>query len=276
MKQFSLQKCLVSFGLMSCVGLAAFAQQAPAPAKPAAVEKKSTIKFKSDEDQVAYIIGHQIAESMKRDDLKIDKKALIQALEDGLSGKASELTPQESQDFMRKFFEKQQKIRGEKNQKEGDAFLEKNKKADKVVTLPSGLQYKVLTEGKGAKPKATDTVSVDYEGTLINGTVFDSSYKRGQPVSFPVNGVIKGWTEALQLMPEGSTWMVYIPSKLAYGEQAPSPLIGPNSTLIFKVHLNSISKPAPKPAAGATPAKPAPAAMPPAPKPAPAPAPAAK
>jgi FKBP-type peptidyl-prolyl cis-trans isomerase len=235
----------------------------PSPQKPLALQpptpglaKKSQMKFKNDEEQMSYIIGHQIAESLKRDDLKVDKKMLIKSIDDGLAGKSSALTPQESQEFMKKYIEKEQKVRGEKNQKLGDDFLAKNKKEAGVTTLPSGLQYKVMTEGKGAKPKATDTVSVDYEGTLVNGKVFDSSYQRGQPVSFPVNGVIKGWTEALQLMPEGSTWMVYIPAKLAYGEQAPSPLIGPNSTLVFKVHLISIAKPAPKAAPAPAPAAP--------------------
>lgn len=251
MKSLSFKKICIAVGLFSVIASAAQAEQKQdkAPAQTAPAAKKHQVKFKNDEEQMSYIIGHQIAESIKRDELKVNEEVFIRSIKDGLAGKASELTPQESQEFMKKYIEKEQKIRGEKNQKEGDDFLAKNKKADKVVTLPSGLQYKVLTEGKGAKPKATDTVSVDYEGTLVNGKVFDSSYQRGQPVSFPVNGVIKGWTEALQLMPEGSTWMLYIPAKLAYGEQAPSPLIGPNSTLVFKVHLISIAKPAAKPEA---------------------------
>lgn len=205
--------------------------------------RKNTIVFKNDEEKVSYIIGHQIASSIKNDELKINKTTLVKALEEGLNGKQSELSPQESQAFMQKYMMGQQKVRGEKNLKDGEAFLGKNKNEAGVVTLASGLQYKIMTQGAGAKPKATDTVTVDYEGTLVNGKVFDSSYQRGQPVSFPVNGVIKGWTEALQLMPEGSTWMLYIPANLAYGSQAPSPAIGPNSTLIFKVHLISIAKP---------------------------------
>jgi FKBP-type peptidyl-prolyl cis-trans isomerase FklB len=109
-----------------------------------------------------------------------------------------------------------------------------------VVTLPSGLQYKVITEGKGKKPKATDTVTTQYKGTLIDGTEFDSSIKRGQPASFPVSGVIPGWTEALQLMPVGSKWQLFVPAELAYGERSPAPEIGPDSTLIFEVELLSI------------------------------------
>lgn len=124
----------------------------------------------------------------------------------------------------------------------GQQFLENNKKEQGVVTLPDGLQYKVLKEGTGPKPTANDTVIVHYSGTLINGNEFDSSYKRGQPITFPVRGVIPGWTEALQLMPVGSTWMLYIPSSLAYGANGAPPVIGPNETLIFKVELLGIQK----------------------------------
>lgn len=123
-----------------------------------------------------------------------------------------------------------------------DTFLETNKKKPGVVTLPDGLQYKILVEGKGPKPKETDSVTVHYSGTLVNGTEFDSSYKRGEPATFPVNGVIPGWTEALKLMNVGSTWQLFIPAKLAYGEQGAPPSIGPNETLIFKVNLISINK----------------------------------
>jgi FKBP-type peptidyl-prolyl cis-trans isomerase FklB len=128
----------------------------------------------------------------------------------------------------------------EKAQKDGEVFMEKNKKEAGMVTLPSGLQYKIVDAGEGKKPSKSDTVTVDYEGTLLNGTVFDSSYKRGQPASFPVSGVIAGWTEALQLMPTGATWMLYIPPHLAYGKAGAGGLIGPNETLVFKVHLISI------------------------------------
>ena len=132
---------------------------------------------------------------------------------------------------------------GAGNRKEGDAFLAANKAKDGVKVLPDGLQYKVLTEGSGPKPSATDTVTVNYRGTLINGKEFDSSYKRGQPASFPVGGVIKGWTEALQLMPVGSKWQLFIPADLAYGDNSPSPDIGAGDTLIFEVELISIGEP---------------------------------
>ena len=123
------------------------------------------------------------------------------------------------------------------NKQQGEQFLEQNKAKKGIVTLPSGLQYEVLSAGSGKKPGKTDVVTVDYEGRLVNGQVFDSSYKRGQPATFPVNGVIEGWQEALQLMPIGSTWMLYIPAALAYGEAGAGDVIGPNETLIFKVHL---------------------------------------
>jgi len=128
----------------------------------------------------------------------------------------------------------------DKNQKEGEVFLAENKKKKGVITLPSGLQYQVIKEGTGKIPKATDTVTTHYRGTLIDGTEFDSSYKRGEPASFPVNGVIKGWTEALQLMKVGSKWQLFIPSNLAYGPQGAGQAIGPNATLIFEIELLSI------------------------------------
>jgi FKBP-type peptidyl-prolyl cis-trans isomerase len=129
---------------------------------------------------------------------------------------------------------------GDTNKQEGQQFLAANKSKEGVITLPSGLQYKILQEGTGPKPAATDTVTVNYRGTLINGTEFDSSYKRNEPATFGVNQVIKGWTEALQLMPVGSKWQLFIPSELAYGERSPGAEIGPNSTLIFDVELLSI------------------------------------
>jgi FKBP-type peptidyl-prolyl cis-trans isomerase FklB len=124
--------------------------------------------------------------------------------------------------------------------KQGDAFLQKNKSKKGVITLPSGLQYEVITQGTGKKPGPSDMVTVDYEGKLLNNQIFDSSYKRGQPAVFPVNGVIPGWTEALQLMNAGSTWILFVPSTLAYGEAGAGGLIGPNETLVFKVHLISV------------------------------------
>ena len=163
----------------------------------------------------------------------------------------------EVQNDLRKKQQEKMQVMGEANKKEGEAFLATNKAKQGVVTLPSGLQYKILKEGTGPKPTATDSVVCNYRGTLINGTEFDSSYKRGQPATFPVVGVIKGWTEALQLMPVGSKWQLVIPSSLAYGERGAGGDIGPNATLIFEVELMSIQeKPKAEPAAAPATPKP--------------------
>jgi FKBP-type peptidyl-prolyl cis-trans isomerase FklB len=168
-------------------------------------------------------------------------------LKDSLAGGKTLLTDDQAkaaltevQNELRKKQQEQMQAAGEMNKKEGETFLAANKGKDGVVTLPSGLQYKILTQGTGPKPTSADTVVCNYRGTLINGTEFDSSYKRGQPATFPVSGVIKGWTEALPLMSVGSKWQLFIPAELAYGERAPGPEIGPNSTLIFEVELISI------------------------------------
>jgi len=196
----------------------------------------------------------------------INPDVLAAGIKDALAGKP-QLNPDQIKEVMTTFekdMEQKQKDAGEKNKTEGAKFLEENKKKEGVKTTASGLEYKVLKEGNGAQPKATDTVTVNYRGTMINGTEFDSSYKRGQPATFPVNGVIKGWTEALQLMKVGSKYQLFIPSNLAYGERAVSPDLGANSTLIFEVELLD-AKPASTPAAPAAAAPkgaPSPAASP--------------
>jgi FKBP-type peptidyl-prolyl cis-trans isomerase FklB len=169
-------------------------------------------------------------------------------LKDSISGGNLQMTEQEIQETLKTFQQalaakqaEKSKQLADSNRKEGEAFLSENKKKEGVKTLPSGLQYKMLTEGSGKMPKETDTVTTHYRGTLLDGTEFDSSFKRGQPASFPVNGVIKGWTEALQLMKEGSKWQLFIPSDLAYGERGAGGQIGPNATLIFEVELISIN-----------------------------------
>jgi FKBP-type peptidyl-prolyl cis-trans isomerase FklB len=147
--------------------------------------------------------------------------------------------------FQKEMMAKQQELAkklGEKNKKEGEAFLSENRKKEGIKALPSGLQYKVVKAGTGKKPKSTDTVTTHYRGTLIDGTEFDSSYRRGQPASFPVSGVIAGWTEALQLMEEGAKWQLFIPPNLAYGERGAGSQIGPNATLIFEIELISIQE----------------------------------
>jgi FKBP-type peptidyl-prolyl cis-trans isomerase len=176
-----------------------------------------------------------------------DPALLTRGLKDGLAGGKTLLTDAEAQtvltDMQKEMRDKQQakqQAEGAANKKEGEAFLAANKGKEGVVTLPSGLEYKILKAGTGAKPTAGDSVVCNYRGTLINGTEFDSSYKRGQPTTFPVGGVIKGWTEALQLMPVGSKWQLFVPSDLAYGERGAGADIGPDTTLIFEVELLSI------------------------------------
>ena len=198
--------------------------------------------------KTSYAIGLDIATSLKRQDLDLDAKALATGISDGLAGKPA-LTEEQQKAVLldldkslRAKAEEKQKAAAEKNLKAGETYLAANAKKDGVKTTASGLQYKVIKTGAGASPKTTDTVKVHYHGTLIDGTVFDSSVQRGEPVTFPVNGVIPGWTEALKLMKVGDKWQLFIPAKLAYGEQGPGP-IGPNSALIFEVELLGIEKP---------------------------------
>ena len=210
-----------------------------------AADTKMTLK--DDKDKVSYSIGLNIGKSMKKEGLDINPDALAAAMKDVFAGAKLQLTDEEvqavMQDFQKKMMAKQMAVREEglgKNKVEGEKFLAENKKKEGVKTTASGLQYKVIKDGTGKTPKATDTVKTHYRGTLINGTEFDSSYKRGEPAEFPVNGVIKGWTEALQLMKEGAKWQLYIPSDLAYGERGAGKDIGPNSTLIFDIELLSV------------------------------------
>jgi FKBP-type peptidyl-prolyl cis-trans isomerase FklB len=210
---------------------------------------QANLVLKDQKEKVSYIIGMDIGANLKRQGVDVIPDILLTGLKDGLSGNKPLLTEKEMNDivaaFQKEVMAKQEEMAkkaGEANKKEGEAFLAGNKKKEGVVTLPSGMQYKVLKKGSGKKPKATDTVTTHYRGTLIDGTEFDSSYKRGQPVSFPVNGVIPGWTEALQLMEEGAKWQLFIPSSLAYGEKGAGPQIGPHATLIFEVELISIQE----------------------------------
>jgi len=205
-----------------------------APAKPA------PLTLKTQKDKASYALGMNFGTGLRKQSIDIDPAILARGLRDSFSNGKTLLTEDEAkavltqlQNDVRK---KQQELAlqlGEANKKQGLEFLEANKTKDGVVTLPSGLQYKVLQEGTGPKPAPTDTVVCNYRGTLLDSTEFDSSYKRGQPATFPVTGVIKGWTEALQLMPVGSKWQLFIPSALAYGERGAGGQIGPNATLIF-------------------------------------------
>ena len=205
--------------------------------------------LKDQKEKISYIIGMDIGGNFKKQSIDIDPDIMARGIKDGLSGAKPLLSEQEAREVMTAF-EKEMKARqevaqkaaGEKNKKEGEIFLAENKKKEGVKTLPSGLQYKVIKPGTGKKPAATDTVTTHYKGTLIDGTEFDSSYKRGKPATFPVNGVIPGWTEALQLMEEGAQWQLFIPSNLAYGERGAGRIIGPHATLIFEVELISIQE----------------------------------
>jgi len=194
-------------------------------------------------------IGAGLGANLKKQSVDVDSNLISQGLKDAISGGKTRLTQEEAQAVLKEVQtevqkEQQAKMKeaADKNKGEGEAFLAANKSKDGVVTLPSGLQYKILTAGTGPKPTASDSVKCNYRGTLINGTEFDSSYKRGQPATFAVGQVIKAWTEALELMPVGSKWQLFVPSSLAYGERGAGAEIGPNATLIFEVELLSIEE----------------------------------
>jgi FKBP-type peptidyl-prolyl cis-trans isomerase FklB len=286
-------------------GPAATKTTKPGAGKTATTKATPALTLATPKDKQSYAIGINVGkglnQNLKQSGVDIDPAILTRAIRDVLSGGKQLMTDQEAQETlkalqaeMRTAQEEKTKQLAEANKKEGDEFLAANKAKEGVNTLPDGLQYKVLQEGTGPKPSATDAVTVNYRGALVNGTEFDSSYKRGQPATFNVTGIIKGWTEALELMPVGSKWQLVIPSDLAYGPSGRPPVIGPNSTLVFEVELVSIQpKPAapapaaapasnPAPAAASPNAAPAPSASappkptPPAPKADPAPAPTPK
>jgi len=215
----------------------------PATAAPALTTKKQKFSY-----ALGMNIGTGLGNNLKKQSVEVDPILVSQGLKDALSGAKPRLTQEEAQAVLTEVQtevrkEQQEKMQeaSAKNKSEGEAFLAANKSKEGVVTLPDGLQYKILTAGNGPKPTASDSVVCNYRGTLINGTEFDSSYKRGQPATFGVGQVIKGWTEALQLMPVGSKWQLVIPSSLAYGERGAGADIGPDSTLIFEVELLSIA-----------------------------------
>jgi len=212
-------------------------------------DKAKELTMQTDDQKVAYSIGLSIGANFKEQQLDLDADFVGAGIADAMAGNEPKLSEEEMQDVMMRFqqaqMEKMQNAQNEestKNAAESEAFLAENAGKEGVVTTESGLQYKVITEGTGATPGATDTVEVHYRGTLIDGTEFDSSYKRGETVSFPVNGVIAGWTEALQLMKEGAKYELYIPSDLAYGSGGTGGPIGPNQALIFEVELVSVAK----------------------------------
>jgi FKBP-type peptidyl-prolyl cis-trans isomerase FklB len=220
------------------------------PAGTTAAKRPTTaapVVLKTDKDKQSYAMGMNLGLGLHKQGMTLDTALVARGMKDAMTGGKTALTEDEAraaiqqlQGTLRQNAEAKAHEAGAANRKEGEAFLAANKSKEGVQTLPSGLQYKILTEGNGPKPTATDTVTCNYRGTLIDGKEFDSSYKRGQPASFNVSGVIKGWTEALQLMPVGSKWQLFVPTDLAYGDRPPVPDIAPGATLIFEVELLSI------------------------------------
>lgn len=214
-------------------------------------DSKTSITLKTKLDTISYLIGSNIGTNFKQNGIEVNNEILLKGIEEGVKGDkpflSEEVIKKVMMSFQKEMTAKQEvkmKEETDKVKKEGESFLMENKKKEGIITLPSGLQYKVVKMGKGPKPKETDVVKCNYEGTLINGKVFDSSYQKNQPATFPLNQVIKGWTEGLQLMPVGSEYMLYLPSELAYGDRSQNSIPG-GSTLIFKIELLSIEK-APK------------------------------
>lgn len=226
------------------------AAKTPAKKAPASSAKTgAAVTLKTQREKASYALGMSIGTGMHRQGLPVDPALVSRGLRDAMAGGKTLMTEDEMKAALQQLRGQVQQAQESKtqaesagNRKAGEAFLTANKSKEGVKTLPDGLQYKVIKEGSGPKPSANDTVTVNYRGTLIDGKEFDSSYKRGQPASFPVNGVIKGWTEALQLMPVGSKWELFIPPDLAYGDHPPDPSIGAGDTLVFEVELLSIGE----------------------------------
>lgn len=228
---------LALLGWMVGAGLTTAQTEAPVP------------QLKTTQEQASYAIGMNIGRQLRGDGVEVNVAALIQGIKDAVAGTQPRLSEEQRAAALQAFAQaiemkrqQQQQAAGEKNKREGEAFLAANKTKEGVVTLPSGLQYKVLKKGTGQSPTMTDKVKVHYHGTLIDGTVFDSSVQRGEPISLPVGGVIRGWSEALQLMKVGDKWRLFIPSELAYGPRGAGNVIGPNSVLVFDVELLDIEK----------------------------------
>jgi FKBP-type peptidyl-prolyl cis-trans isomerase FklB len=258
-------------------------QTAPAAKKPATTGTAKTgtaagskaaapLVLNTPKEKASYAIGQNIGKAMKKDSVDIDPNILARGIKDAVTGAKQAMTDEEEQTTLQALqtemkgkMEAKAAATGLANKQAGETFMAANKTKPGVTTTASGMQYRVLANGSGPKPTASDTVTCNYKGTLVDGKEFDSSYKRGQPAQFPVTGVIKGWTEALQMMPVGSKWELVLPPNLAYGDRGAGPDIGPNSTLVFEVELVGIaSKPEGKPDAKAEPkaADPAPAGAP--------------
>jgi FKBP-type peptidyl-prolyl cis-trans isomerase len=236
------------FTVLAVLTMATIAYGAPGD-NPPATKAGAQTNLKTPRDKRSYTVGANIGRGIKAQGADLDPAKIAAGIADAMKGGDLQLTDEEMQKVMEEFQAELQgamadraKGMAEKNKKTGEAFLAANKKKPGVVTTKSGLQYQVLKQGKGDRPKGDDTVVAHYAGTLLDGTEFDSSIKRGEPSSFPLNGVIRGWTEALQLMPVGSKWKLFIPSDLAYGPEG-RPGIEPNATLVFEVELISIGQP---------------------------------
>jgi FKBP-type peptidyl-prolyl cis-trans isomerase FklB len=215
------------------LGILFLVSQVNAQEKPVLKNQKEKASY-----SIGLNIGRNLGSDLKRQSIDIDPNILAKGIQDALSGATPLLSNEEIQETMVAL----QKEMAEKQKQRGEAFLSENKKKEGVKTLTSGLEYKVIKAGTGKKPKLNDTVTVQYRGTLVDGTEFDSSYRRGQPATFPVSGVIPGWTEALPLMGEGAKWQLFVPPNLAYGERGAGGLIGPNATLIFEIELISVQE----------------------------------
>jgi FKBP-type peptidyl-prolyl cis-trans isomerase FklB len=230
-------------------------QTAPAKAQAAPTTKKATtaktpattksapvITLKTPKEKLSYALGMSMGARLHQQSVEVDPNIMAMGLKAALAGGKTLLTQEEAQAAIVAAQNGMRAKLKDANEKEGQTFLAANKSKEGIVTLPSGLQYKILKAGTGPKPTASDSVVCNYKGTFINGTEFDSSYKRGQPATFPVGGVIKGWTEALQLMPVGSQWQLFVPASLAYGENGMGGAIAPGTTLLFEVELLSIQE----------------------------------
>lgn len=204
---------------------------------------QSSNTMSNDMDTLSYSFGVSIGTNLQQNDIQeVNSEMIAKGIADVFSEGEAAMSVEECQAVIQAYYEKKESQKGADNADRGKVFLQENASKDGIMTTGSGLQYEILNEGTGDKPQITDEVTVHYTGTLIDGTVFDSSVERGEPASFPVNGVIPGWIEALQLMPTGSKWKLYIPSELAYGPRGAGRMIGPNETLIFEVELISINK----------------------------------
>lgn len=243
--------------LLACALLFVSSCQKMREQKPAAEKEMTKADLKTENDKISYSIGFSMGSRFKMDELELNLEIFQEGIKDGFTGSKQLLNEEETQEIMMAMQQKmmakkraermrqmeEREKQSETNKEKGTKFLEENKAKEDVVTLKSGLQYQILKKGTGASPKATDTVKCHYKGTTIDGKEFDSSYKRGEPATFALNRVIKGWTEGLQLMKEGGKWRFFIPSELAYGERGSGPNIGPNEVLIFEVELLGIEKP---------------------------------